>query len=117
MGSVLNKYSRVYWMMIGGERNMSENTSVGYNTANIRGASSAMDEATQDFLNKYRMLQETVNNAAITGPVKAALEAKLEEKRPIFEAVQKAMNEGADYTARQAVEGDRLADELQSGML
>ena len=90
--------------------------SEGFNTQNIRNASRAMEEAAENFIGNYKKLEETVNSTAITGSVKEALEKKLEEKRPQFEAVKKAISEGADFTAQKGVEGDRLIEELESNM-
>ena len=90
--------------------------SEGFNTQNIRNASRALEEAAENFIRNYKKLEETINLTAITGSVKEALEKKLEEKRPIFEAVKKAISEGADFMARKGVEGERLIEELESNM-
>ena len=90
--------------------------SEGFNTQNIRNASKAMEEAAENFIRNYKKLEETVNSTAITGSVKEALKKRLEDQRPQFEAVKKAISEGADFMARKGVEGDRLIEELESNM-
>lgn len=90
--------------------------SEGFNTQNIRNAGKAMEAAAKNYIRSYENLEETVNSTAITGSVKEALKKKLEDQKPQFEAVKKAIIEGADYMARKVVEGDRLIEDLEDDM-
>ncbi len=87
-------------------------TEIGFDTGNIQNASKALEEAGTDFVEKYQHLQDVINSTAITGPVKEALKAKLQEKEDMFNAVKKTIGNTAEFTAAKAIEGAKLIDGL-----
>ena len=86
------------------------------NTGDIRNSASSMDNAAQTFSQRYRQLQETINSTQISGPVKDAIQKKLDEKAEIFQTIQSKIEEARDYSDDQAVKGDQLIDDLQGSV-